>query len=167
MGSVLIKEKKQTIVQEIIKNIQAAKSTTIVHYHGLTVENLTSLRVDLRTEGIQLKIYKNRLVKIALSQLQIANLDLSLLGPNALVFSNTDEISGPKLLAKFAKKHKELILKSAILDGHAVLHDELQILATLPSKDGLISMFASAIISPLLSFALVVKEIAKQKTEPQ
>lgn len=158
-------QNKSNIVQEIADKIKNSKSTTIIHYHGTTVENLSSLRKQLRNENASLKIYKNNLVKLALKQLKINNLDASLLGPNALVFSIDDEIIAPKILANFAKKNKNLILKSAIFDGKVILGDELQEIATLPSKEGLISMFASAIISPLIKIALVLKEIANKKVE--
>lgn len=159
-------EIKSNIVQEIKTKIASSKSTTIIHYHGFSVKDLTNLRLQLRSENVSLKIYKNTLVKRALQELSINNLDDVLLGPNALVFSATDEIVAPRLLANFAKEHKNLLLKSAILEGKVVLYDELQVLATLPSKNSLISMFASAIISPLINVALAIKAIAdKQLTE--
>ncbi|WP_342224240.1 50S ribosomal protein L10 [Spiroplasma endosymbiont of Asaphidion curtum] len=157
------KEIKSNIVQEIKTKIASSKSTTIIHYHGFSVQDLTNLKLQLRSENASLKIYKNTLVRRALQELKITNLDDILLGPNALVFSATDEIVGPRLLTKFAKEHKNLVLKSAIFDGEVVLYDELQVLATLPSKEDLISMFASAIISPLINVALAIKAIIDKK----
>lgn len=158
-------ENKKLVVKEISENIANSKSTTIIHYHGFSVENLNELKMQLRSETVNLKIYKNTLIKRALAELKIEGLDNVLTGPNALVFSNTDEIGGPRILAKFMKKHKNLVLKSAILDNKVVSQADLQVLATLPSKDGLISMFASAIISPLLNVALAIKAIAEKQTE--
>lgn len=156
---------KKNVIEEITNKIKNSSSITVVQYHGLTVSNLMELRNLLRKEDVEFKVYKNTLMQLAAKELKLTDLVEELVGPNALVFSNKDEISGPKILATFAKKVKALKLKAAIFEGRVVKQDELMTIANLPSRDVLISMFASAIISPLRSFALVAKAIAEQREQ--
>ena len=108
---------KEAMVNEVTESMKASQSTTIVEYRGLTVAQLTELRRELRKEGAELKVYKNNLVLRASRELGYADLEPSLEGPNAVVFSKESPTAAPKILAKFAKKNKALVIQSGIAEG--------------------------------------------------
>jgi large subunit ribosomal protein L10 len=93
------------------------------------------------------------------------DLEDTLVGPNAFVFSNEDAVSAPKVLAKFARKNENLVIKGGIVEGRVVNSDELKVVATLPNKEGLLSMLLGCLTSPVVKFACAVKEIAKAQEQ--
>ena len=153
---------KQDIVTEISSKIKDSDSTIIVEYRGLSVKEVTELRRNLRAEDVELKVYKNTMSLRAFDDCGFGGLKDSLTGPNAIVFSK-DATAGARVLAKFAKKHKALVLKSGIVEGKEVGLDTIQELASLPNKDGMLSMLLSCLQSPVRSFACVVKAVADAK----
>ena len=153
---------KQEIVTEISNKIKDADSTVIVEYRGLSVAEVTELRRNLRNENVEMKVYKNTLVKRAVDELGFNDLDQDLTGPNAFTFSK-DATAPARVLAKFAKKHKALVLKSGIVEGKVVGLDVINELSLLPNRDGMLSMLLSCLQSPVSSFARVVKAVADAK----
>ena len=154
---------KESTVSSISESIKSAKSMTVVEYRGLTVSQLESLRKTLRECGSEFKVYKNTLVNIAASKLGFEDLSSHLQGPNAFVFSNNDEVSAPKALVKFAKQNEQLVLKCGIVEGKVVDANSMKEIASLPGKDGLLSMFLSCLNAPLQKFAATVKAVADAK----
>lgn len=155
---------KEAVIKEITEAVQNAKSMSIVEYRGLTVSKLEQLRKDLRKEECELKVYKNTLVNLAAEKLGY-DLKENLEGPNAFVFSNKDEVTAPKLLAKFAKANEELVFKGGVVSGKVIDAKELKVVATLPSKEGLLSMLVGCLTSPVRSFACAVKAVADKMEE--
>ena len=153
---------KQEIVSEITNKVKESDSTVIVEYRGLSVAEVTELRRNLRKEDVELKVYKNTLVKRAIDELGFNDLDADLTGPNAFAFSK-DATAPARVLAKFAKKHKALVLKSGIVEGKAVTVDTIKELSLLPNREGMLSMLLSCLQSPVSSFARVVKAVADAK----
>ena len=153
---------KQEIVSEISNKIKESDSTVIVEYRGLSVAEVTELRRNLRAEDVEMKVYKNTLVRRAVDELGFNDLDADLVGPNAFAFSK-DATAPARVLAKFAKKHKALVLKSGIIEGKAVSVDTIKELSALPNRDGMLSMLLSCLQSPVSSFARVVKAVADAK----
>ena len=135
---------KQQIINEIADNVKNSQASVWVDYRGLTVEEVTDLRRKLREVGSDLKVYKNTLTKRALDTLNIS-LDDYLNGPNAIAFGN-DPVAPIKVLANFAKDHEALELRVGIIDGEISGIDELNKLATIPSRDGLLTMLAGGMI---------------------
>ena len=144
MASTKILEQKQQIINEIADNVKNSQASVWVDYRGLTVEEVTNLRRKLREVGSDLKVYKNTLTKRALDTLNIS-LDDYLNGPNAIAFGN-DPVAPIKVLANFAKDHEALELRVGIIDGEISGIDELNKLATIPSRDGLLTMLAGGMI---------------------
>ena len=155
---------KQEVVSEISNKMKESDSTVIVEYRGLSVAEVTELRRNLRNEDVEMKVYKNTLVKRAIDELGFNDLDKDLTGPNAYTFSK-DATAPARVLAKFAKKHKALVLKSGIVEGKQVDLDTLKELANLPNRDGMLSMLLSCLQSPVRSFACVVKAVADAKED--
>ena len=155
-------ESKKEIVNKISESFKDAGSLTIVEYRGLTVAKLSELRKLLKAQGATFNVYKNTLVTKACDSLGYEGLHEYLSGSNAYVFSK--EISdGPKILAKFAKANEELVIKAGLVEGKVMDAAGMKTVATLPGRDGLISMFLSCLQAPIRSFACAVKAVADSK----
>ena len=153
---------KQAVVAEIADKIKNSDSTVVCEYRGLSVAEVTELRRNLREENVELKVYKNTMVERAVEDCGLAELKDALTGPNAFAFS-TDATAPARVLAKFAKKHKNLVLKSGIVEGKVVDEATIKELSMLPNRDGMLSMLLSCLQSPVSSFARVVKAVAEAK----
>jgi len=153
---------KQEIVEKITAAFKEAGSLTIVEYRGLTVAQLSELRKSLKAVNATFNVYKNTLVTRASDSLGHKDLDQYLTGSNAYVFSK--EISdGPKVLAKFAKRNEALVIKAGLVEGKVFDAKGMKTVATLPSREGLLSMFLSCLQAPIRSFACTVKALADSK----
>jgi large subunit ribosomal protein L10 len=155
-------ESKKEIVNKITESFKGAGSLTVVEYRGLTVAQLSELRKLLKAQGATFNVYKNTLVTRAVDALGHEDLNQYLSGSNAYVFSK--EISdGPKVLAKFAKRNDALVIKAGLVEGKVYDAAGMKVIATLPNKEGLISMFLSCLQAPIRSFACAVKAVADSK----
>lgn len=155
---------KEAVVSEITNQLKEANASVVVEYRGLSVAEVTELRRNLREENVELKVYKNTMVQRAVDSLGYSDIKESLKGPNAIAFSK-DATAPARVLAKFAKKHEHLILKSGIVEGKIVDINTIKELASLPNKEGMLSMLLSCLQSPVRSFACAVKAVADKKAE--
>lgn len=158
-------ETKQQVVTEIADKLRASKSTIVVDYRGLTVSEVTELRKNLREAGVEFKVYKNSLTRRAAESAEMAELNEFLTGPNAIAFSNEDVVAPAKVLNDFATKHEALEIKAGVIEGKLVTLDEVKAIATLPSREGLLSMLLSVLQAPIRNLALATKAVADQKEE--
>lgn len=163
MNQAIIDSKKTTVLQ-IADKMQHAKSTVVVEYRGLSVAEITQLRRNLRGEDVEFKVYKNSLVQRAAEQVGAHDLVKDLVGPNAVAFG-ADAVAPARVLAKFAKKHEKLVLKSGIVEGKVVDASVIKELSALPNRDGMLSMLLSCLQSPVRGFACAVKAVADAKEE--
>ncbi|WP_085063954.1 50S ribosomal protein L10, partial [Bacillus anthracis] len=145
--------------------LRASKSTIVVDYRGLTVSEATELRKQLREAGVEFKVYKNSLTRRAAESAEMAELNEFLTGPNAIAFSNEDVVAPAKVLNDFAKDHEALEIKAGVIEGKLVTLDEVKAIATLPSREGLLSMLLSVLQAPIRNLALATKAVADQKEE--
>ena len=155
-------ELKQPIVQEISEQIKDAQSVVVVDYCGLTVAEDTQLRKQLREAGITYKVYKNTLVNFAIKGTEFESLSSSLEGPNAFAISTTDATAPARVLAKFAKTAPKLEIKAGVVDGEFYDADGMKTIATIPSREELLSKLLGSMQSPITNFARVLKQIAEQ-----
>lgn len=162
--SAIIEVKKQ-IVDEIAGKLKESKSTIVVDYRGLTVSEVTELRKELREAGVEFKVYKNSMTRRAAEAAELAGLNTSLTGPNAIAFSTEDVVAPAKILNEFAKKHEALEIKAGVGEGNIVTVEEIKALADLPSREGLLSMLLSVLQAPIRNLALATKAVAEQKEE--
>lgn len=144
MANQKIIDQKKQVVDEITNKMKDSVSYIFFEYHGLTVSETNELRRKLKENGSELKIYKNTLSKRALENLNI-NIDEHLNGPKAIAFGN-DAIAPIKTLSEFAKKHENLQIKVGVIDGEVTQIDTLNKLATIPSRDTLLTMLAGGLI---------------------
>ncbi|WP_050613622.1 50S ribosomal protein L10 [Bacillus testis] len=158
-------EAKKQIVQEIADKMKSSKSTIVVDYRGLNVAEVTELRKQLREAGVEFKVYKNSLSRLAADSLELSALNEALTGPNAIAFSNEDVVAPAKILNDFAKKHEALEIKAGVIEGNVSTVEEVKALAELPSREGLLSMLLSVLQAPIRNLALATKAVADQKEE--
>ena len=156
-------ELKQPIVDEIAALFDGAASAVIVDYRGLTVEQDTILRKQLREAGISYKVYKNTLIKRAAEGTAFAALDADLEGPTALAVSKTDATAPARVLAKFAKTANQLELKAGVVEGTYYDQKGIQVIATIPSREELLGKLLGSIQSPISNLARVLNQIAESK----
>ncbi len=154
-----ILEAKKATVSEISESLKGAASMTVVSYQGLTVAELQELRRTLAKEDASFSVYKNTLVRRAISESGYAELGEMLEGPNGFVFSK-DLSKGPKALTKFSRYHENLVIKGGLFEGRVAGADDVKVYAKLPDKNGMISMFLSCLNAPITKFAATIKAIA-------
>ncbi|MDO5154563.1 MAG: 50S ribosomal protein L10 [Eubacteriales bacterium] len=155
-------EIKQPIVEEIKANLQDAQSAVIVDYRGLTVEQDTKLRKELREAGVIYKVYKNTLVKFAIEGTEFESLKDDLEGPNAIAISKTDATAPARILAKFAKTADKLEIKSGVVEGTYYDQNGIKAISDIPSREELLSKLLGSLQSPIANFARVIKQIAEK-----
>ena len=163
MANPKILEQKQVVIDEITNNVKESSSFIFLENHGLTVEETMELRRLLKKSDSELKIYKNTLVARALNSLNI-DLNDELNGPKVVAFGK-DIIEPIKAVAEFSKKHPNLEMKVGIVDGKVTLLDELKKLATIPSREGLLTMFASGLMAIPRDFAICLDLHSKNLEE--
>lgn len=152
MANQAIIARKEEVVNEIADKVKNSVSAILFDYRGLTDAEITELRCKLRENESSYKVYKNTLTKRAMDMLSY-NLDNCLEGPSALAIS-TDAIAPIKVLADFAKDHPALELKGGIVDGRETSLEELKELANVPSRDGLLTMFAAGLMEHVKNVAI-------------
>ena len=154
-------ELKQPIVQEISEMINGAQSVVVVDYRGLTVAEDTQLRKQLREAGVSYKVYKNTLVNRAVEGTEFESLRDSLEGPNAFAVSTEDATAPARVLAEFAKKAPNLEIKSGVVEGTFYDAEGMKAIASVPSREVLLSKLLGSIQSPITNLARVLNQIAE------
>ena len=155
-------ELKQPIVDEIKGYAKDAKSAVIVDYCGLTVEQDTELRKQLREAGVVYKVYKNTMLKRAFEGTDYAQLNDQLEGPTAIAFGIEDATAPARVLNKFAKTADALEFKGAVVEGTLYDVAGVKALANIPSREELISKLLGSMQSPIANFARVIKQVAEK-----
>lgn len=148
----ITRDKKKTLVTEMSEALKAAKMTVFAQYDGLSVADVQELRRSAREAGVTIKVIKNRLVRVTLGSIDTyKNTDTTpLTGQLLYAISSEDEIAPAQVLNDFAKKHPALRFAGAFSGEGALLSaDEVQALASLPSKDQLIGQVISQLLSPV------------------
>lgn len=158
-------ELKQPVVEEISELLNGAQSAVVVDYRGLTVEEDTRLRKQLREAGVVYKVYKNTMINFAIKGTEFEALAPHLEGPTAIAVSKTDATAPARILFNFAKDAKALELKAGVVEGNYYDEKGIQVIATIPSREELLSKFLGSIQSPVTNFARVIKQIAESKGE--
>jgi len=140
-------------------------SVVVVDYRGLTVEEVTNLRKQLRDAGIQMKVIKNSVLSRAAQAAGLEGMDDVFKGPTAVAFSNDDVVAPAKIIAEFAKEASALEIKGGVIEGRVSSAAEMNSLATMPDRDGLLSMLLSVLQAPVRNTALAIKAVAESKEE--
>ena len=159
MANQKIIARKQETVNEITNKVKESSSTVLFEYHGLTVNETMELRRKLRDAGSEYKVYKNTLVKRALDSLNI-DMDSELNGPKAIAFG-TDAVAPIKVLSDFAKDHPALVMKVGYIDGQIADTNMLKQLASIPSRDTLLTMLASGLMGVVKDLSICLDLYSK------
>lgn len=157
------REVKEAKVLEIKEKLEKAEAIIVAKYQGLTVEEDTLLRKELREAGVEYKVYKNTLATRAVKDLGYEGFDQYLEGPVALALGYDDPTAPARVLNDFAKTHKALELKAGLVQG--ALFDEAKIkeLASIPSKEVLIAKLLGSFKAPISNFAYLLNAIIEKK----
>ncbi|MBE5884313.1 MAG: 50S ribosomal protein L10 [Lachnospiraceae bacterium] len=155
-------ELKQPIVEEISASIKDAQSVVLVDYRGLTVEQDTQLRKALREAGVTYKVYKNTMMNFAFKGTDFESLAPYLEGPSAMALSTEDATAPARVLAEFAKSAKALEIKAGVVEGTLYDAKGMSAIASIPSREVLISKLLGSLQSPITNFARVMNQLAEK-----
>ena len=155
-------ELKQPIVQEIADSINGAASVVVVDHCGLTVEQDTQLRKELREAGVSYKVYKNTMMNFAFKGTDFEGLAPYLEGPSAIAISTTDATAPARVISNFAKTAPALEIKAGVVEGIAYDAKGMETIAKIPSREELLSKFLGSIQSPITNFARVMNQLAEK-----
>lgn len=176
MSSHAVLESKQQVVNEISEKLNRAVSAVLTDYRGLNVSEATKLRKELRDAGVEYRVLKNTLTKLAAEKVGLDELNKDLVGPTAIAFSYDDPVAPARILSKFAKDHKKLVLKAGVVEGKVIDFAGVTALAELPPREVLLSQVLAGFQAPvsgfvnvlqgnLRNFACVINAIKEQKEQ--
>lgn len=155
-------EDKKAVVAEVAEQIAQAQTVVLAEYNGIEVPNLTVLRSKAREAGVYLRVVKNTLVRRAVADTQFASLAEHMTGP--LIYSiSADPVAAAKVLNDFAKGNDKLVLKAGSYAGKVLDKAGVQALASIPSRDELLSKLLGVMKAPVSSFAGAMAALAKQR----
>lgn len=156
---------KQAIIDEIKDKFERAESAVVIDYMGITVAQADAMRKKLREANVDYTVYKNTLVKRAIDGTDYAPMAEVLEGPSALAFSYDDATAPARVLDDAIKEFKKMEFKGGFVEGEYYDKEAIAQIASIPSREVLISKFMGSIQSPISSFARVVSQIAEAKAE--
>ncbi|MGE4283745.1 MAG: 50S ribosomal protein L10 [Clostridia bacterium] len=156
MPSGKVLEQKKEIVQQLVEKLKNASSGVLVDYRGLTVEQDTDLRNQLRKAGVDYKVVKNTLTRFAAMETGYEGLDSYLNGPTSLALTYEDPVAAAKVLSEFAKKNDKLEIKAGFVDGKVIDINGVKALAELPPKEVLIARVLGGFNAPISGFVNVL-----------
>lgn len=163
MASIKNIEMKAQQVAQVQEKLQKAQSVVIFDYRGLTVEEVTALRVDMRKQGVEYVVLKNAIVERAAQAIGLDGQIFGYLkGPSAFAFGYEDAVAPAKILKDCIKKYKKCEIKGGIINGAVSDADAMNTLADLPSRDVLIARLLGSMMSPISGLAIVLDQVAKK-----
>lgn len=164
MANAQIIQKKEQMVNEVAEKLQKAQSVIIFDYRGLTVSEVTALRVEMRKAGNEYVVLKNSIVERAVAKVGLdESIQAMLKGPSAFAFGYNDAVSPAKILKETVKKLKKCEIKGGIVDGQVTDAKGIDALAELPPKEVLIARMLGSMMSPISGLAIVLDQIAKSR----
>lgn len=155
-------EDKKAIVADVAAQLAAAQTVVLAEYRGIPVGQLTKLRASARTQGVYLRVLKNTLARRAAQGTQFEQLTDSMIGP--LIYGiSADPIASAKVLHQFSKGQDQLVIKAGFYNGKVLDVNGVKALATIPSRDELLSMLLGVMQAPVAAMARVLGAVAEQK----
>ena len=168
MPNAKVLSEKQAVVAGLIETLKASASGVLVNYEGITVAEDTALRNELRKAGVEYSVVKNTMVRRALDDTGLSELDDVLHGTTSLAVCKEDPIAPMRVVHKFAKglNGDRFVIKAGFMDGKVLPLEDIAALAELPSKEVLLGQVLGMMLSPITSLAIVIKAIAEKGGEP-
>ena len=167
MPNAKVLSEKQAIVAALVDDLKAASSGVLVDYKGITVAEDTALRHELRENGVEYAVVKNTLLRRALDDVDLGELDEVLSGTTSMAISKEDPIAPMRIVNKYAKQMGDRFnIKAGFMDGKVLPLDDVFALAELPSKDALLGQVLGMMLAPITSLAIDIKAIAEKDGQP-
>ncbi len=168
MPNAKVLSEKQAVVASLVETLKSSASGVLVNYEGITVAEDTALRNELRKAGVDYAVVKNTMVRRALDDSGLGELDDVLHGTTSLATSNDDPIAPMRVINKFAKSipGDRFVIKAGFMDGKVLPLSDVIAMAELPSKETLLSQLLGMLLAPITSLAIVTKAIAEKGGEP-
>ena len=168
MPNAKVLSEKQAVVAGLIETLKSSASGVLVNYEGITVAEDTNLRNELRKAGVEYAVVKNTMVRRALDDTGLSELDEVLHGTTSLAVSKEDPIAPMRVIHKFAKglEGDRFVIKAGFMDGKVLPLADIAALAELPSKEVLLGQVLGMMLSPITSLAIVIKAIAEKGGVP-
>lgn len=151
------REEKALVVAELKEKFSSVQGAVVTDFRGLDVARVTKLRAKLREAGVEYKVIKNTLAKLAIEDTELSSLSEHLQGPTAVAFGYDDPVAAAKILSDFAKENKELEIKAGIVEGKVIDFAGVKALADLPSREVLIAQVLAGLQSPIAGFVNVMQ----------
>ncbi len=153
---------KKTIVAELAEVVGKSVSAIAADYRGLTVSEMTELRANARRVGVLMRVYRNTLARKAIEETTFACLKEALVGPIVLLFSQDEPGAAARLLHEFIKVHKALEVRGLVLDGNLLAPEQLEAIASLPSREEALIQLVAVMQAPVTKFVRTLKEPVAQ-----
>lgn len=163
MASEKIMKQKEEMVKNLAEELKDAKLVLLTEYRGITVEDDTKLRKDIREVNAQYKVIKNNIVKRALEANGESGLNDLLEGPTAVVISKEDYLAPAKAIYNFSKNNEFYKIKGGIIEGKVMTAEEIITLAKLPSRQELLAKLAGALLGNITKLAVALDAVREQK----
>ena len=154
---------KKEQVSDLASKMKEAKLILLTDYRGINVEEVTSLRNDLRNAKAEYKVIKNNITRRALAEAGVEGLDEHLEGTTAVIMTNEDYLEPTKVIYNFTKDHDFYKIKAGVVEGKVLTAEEIITLAKLPSRNDLLSMLAGALLGTITKFAVAIDQVRVQK----
>jgi large subunit ribosomal protein L10 len=155
--AVKVRPEKAEAVEKIRAELEASQAAVITEYRGLTVQQLAELRTKLLATESSYTVSKNTLVRRAVNELGLGELEELLVGPTAVVYVKGDPIAAAKVISSFAKEFPALVIKGGVLDGRVLSEDEARGLATVDSLDVSRAKIAGMLVAPLQQLVMLLE----------
>ena len=158
---------KEKFVDAFAEELKSAKAILIIDYLGLTVEEVTNMRKELRENDVNMKVVKNTYLRRAAAKAGIEGLKETFVGPTAVIYTdNAEDITEPaRIVSKYEDNYDVIDIKGGMLEGKLTSKEEIKELAAIPGREGLLSMLVSVLQAPVRNFAYAVKAVADSKDE--
>ena len=163
MASEKILNQKKEEVTKLANKIKEAKLVLLTDYRGINVEDVTTLRADLRKSNTEYSVIKNNITRRALAEAGIEGLEDLLEGPTAVVMNNDDYLETAKAIYNYSKENDFYKIKGGVIDGKVMTAEEIIALAKLPSRETLLSMLAGALLGNISKLAVALDQVKAQK----
>ena len=163
MASEKVIKQKEEAVKKLAEDLKDAKLILLTDYRGITVEDATKLRAELRESNSEYRVIKNNIIKRALDLNGESELDDLLEGPTALITNNEDYLAPAKAIYNFTKDHDFYKIKGGIIEGKVMTAEEIITLAKLPSRQELLAQLAGALLGNITKLAVALDAVKSQK----
>ena len=161
----LNRSEKEAVISEVTELAAKAQTLVMAEYRGITVAQMTELRNQARSNGVTLSVLKNTLARRAVAGSSFESAAEQMTGPLIYGFSE-DAVAAAKVVADFAKTNDKLVIRGGVYDGKALDANGVKQLASIPTKEVLLSQLCGLLMSPMSRSARVLAALAEKKGEP-